>query len=48
MNGVEHKVSVGSFLLFAPHERHGIWVPKENDGPLKVVVTGVVVGPRTG
>ena len=44
INGVEHEVSLGTFLLLAPHEKHGIWVPESKDSPLKVVVTGVVVG----
>lgn len=46
VNGVEHEVSVGTFLLMAPHEKHGIWVPKDQESALKVVVTGVVVGER--
>ena len=43
INGVEHDVSVGTFMLMAPFEKHGIWIPKDKESPLRVVVTGVVV-----
>jgi quercetin dioxygenase-like cupin family protein len=46
INGVQHEVSPGTFLHLAPTERHGIWVPKENEDPLKMLVTGVVVGEK--
>uniref|UniRef100_A0A7S4JAN4 Cupin type-2 domain-containing protein n=1 Tax=Odontella aurita TaxID=265563 RepID=A0A7S4JAN4_9STRA len=45
VNGIDHKVSPGTFLHIAPHEKHGIWIPKESKGgDMKMVVCGVTVG----
>mmetsp|Transcript_2787 Transcript_2787/g.3366 ORF Transcript_2787/g.3366 Transcript_2787/m.3366 type:complete len:172 (+) Transcript_2787:40-555(+) len=46
VNGVDHKVSPGTFLHMAPHEPHGIWIPKDNKGDMKMAVCGVVVGEK--
>ena len=41
-HGDEH-LSAGTFLHFAPHEKHGIVVPENSpDGDMKMVVSGVV------
>lgn len=41
---VEHKVSPGTFLHVAPHERHNVWVEKDSpDGDMKMIVCGVAV-----
>jgi mannose-6-phosphate isomerase-like protein (cupin superfamily) len=42
----EIKVAPGTFLHIAPKEAHGVWVPKESEGPLKMIVTGVTVGQK--
>ena len=46
IDGVEHEVSPGTFLHLAPTEKHGIWVPKDKTEPLRMLVTGVVVGEK--
>ncbi len=46
INGVEHDVSPGTFLHMAPTEKHGIWIPEDREGPLRVLVTGVTVGEK--
>jgi hypothetical protein len=35
------QVSAGTFLHFAPHEPHGIVVPENNKGEIKMLVAGV-------
>mmetsp|Transcript_12000 Transcript_12000/g.14999 ORF Transcript_12000/g.14999 Transcript_12000/m.14999 type:complete len:180 (+) Transcript_12000:223-762(+) len=42
-DGVDHKVEKGWFLHMAPHEKHGIWVPEDAEGPLKMAVCGVTL-----
>jgi len=42
VDGVDHKVKPGTFLHMAPHEKHGIWVPREAEVPMKMAVCGVV------
>jgi len=46
INGVQHDVSPGTFLHMAPKEKHGIWIPDDREGPLRVLVTGVTVGEK--
>ena len=41
---VDHEICPGSYLQIAPKERHGIWVPKSSDEPLKMIVIGITVG----
>mmetsp|Transcript_18747 Transcript_18747/g.27767 ORF Transcript_18747/g.27767 Transcript_18747/m.27767 type:complete len:193 (-) Transcript_18747:116-694(-) len=46
-DGVDHDVKPGTFLHMAPHEKHGIWIPKDSkDGTMKMLVCGVTVGPK--
>lgn len=45
-DGVEHKVSAGTFLHMAPFENHGIWIPKDYKEDMKMLVCGVTVGPK--
>jgi len=45
VDGNEYQVEKGWFLHMAPHEKHGIWLPKDStSGDLKVAVCGVTVG----
>jgi quercetin dioxygenase-like cupin family protein len=37
------QVSSGTFLHFAPHEPHGIVVPEDNKGEMKMLIAGVVI-----
>ncbi len=46
INGEDYEISPGSFLHIAPNEEHGIWVPKDNTMPLRMVVTGVAIGDK--
>jgi len=46
IDGVDHKLEPGKLLHVAPHEAHGIWVPKDSPDELKMIVTGVAVGDK--
>lgn len=46
INGEDKQVKPGTFLHMAPGEKHGIWVPNDFTGPLRMVVTGVAVGEK--
>jgi quercetin dioxygenase-like cupin family protein len=45
-DGVDHKVSAGTFLHMAPFEKHGIWIPKDYTEDMNMLVCGVTVGPK--
>ena len=43
-DGVNHTVQPGTFLHFAPHEQHGMWVPQDStNGDLQLIMCGVTV-----
>jgi quercetin dioxygenase-like cupin family protein len=42
-DGMDHKVSAGTFLHMAPYEKHGIWVSKDSAQEMKMLVCGVTV-----
>ena len=46
IDGTEQAMKPGSFYHLAPHERHGIHVPKDADESMKLAVFGVTVGKR--
>mmetsp|Transcript_33193 Transcript_33193/g.48705 ORF Transcript_33193/g.48705 Transcript_33193/m.48705 type:complete len:206 (+) Transcript_33193:190-807(+) len=44
VDGIDHKVTKGTFLHMAPGEQHGIWVPEESTGgDLKMAVCGITL-----
>jgi uncharacterized cupin superfamily protein len=45
-DGVDHKVTAGTFLHMAPLEKHGIWIPNDYAQDMKMLVCGVTVGPN--
>jgi len=45
-DGVDHKVTAGTFLHMAPLEKHGIWIPNDYTQDMKMLVCGVTVGPN--
>eukprot|EP00979_Chaetoceros_neogracilis_P003708 scaffold656_cov271-Chaetoceros_neogracile.AAC.18 len=46
IEGRDVEVTPGTFLHMAPQEKHGIWVPKDFQEPLRMVVTGVTIGEK--
>jgi quercetin dioxygenase-like cupin family protein len=46
IEGRDVEVTPGTFLHMAPLEKHGIWVPKDFQEPLRMVVTGVTIGEK--
>eukprot|EP00957_Ditylum_brightwellii_P022511 1698507-Ditylum_brightwellii.AAC.1 len=44
IDGTDHKLEPGMMLHIAPKEKHGIWVPEEEEVALRMAVCGVTVG----
>eukprot|EP00548_Thalassiothrix_antarctica_P005867 CAMPEP_0194149292 /NCGR_PEP_ID=MMETSP0152-20130528/37150_1 /TAXON_ID=1049557 /ORGANISM="Thalassiothrix antarctica, Strain L6-D1" /LENGTH=184 /DNA_ID=CAMNT_0038851363 /DNA_START=86 /DNA_END=640 /DNA_ORIENTATION=- len=42
-DGIDHEVKSGTFLHMAPHEKHGIYVPKNATKEMKMIVCGITV-----